>query len=345
MHPRLRDHLPTTASIVVLMCALLLLPLPVQAADSLSLLETPPPRAAPVIKTVPKPRPPAPVVVEAPSVTMSPALTTPVPVIPILQQSVPVVTPSPAPLGAKLTPARSVPKAAATCPRFACDGVYWLAGFMASVLTCGGLIWRWRRHTFRDAATLAALAGLPVVKTLPRLPDHAILAVTGTSTGEGVSATALRLARAAAKARQRVILIDCNLHTPSVHHHVPDPAAPSLIDMLTGQARLAEVVQRDAQTGLHLIPARAVPNTAAGLLQSAPFEKLLQALRDVYDLVILDTPAMAVAVEARGLCARADHIVYCVARGRTPRQAVLAGLQAIPAAAKSRVMLVLTEED
>ncbi len=358
----------------VLTLALLVQGGPVWAGDdALLLLNTPTHRDAPPVRLIRKvsPKPhvvPAPeqspaqtppVVLPEPTVEQMPAveapppvlLANPVPVVPVLQQPVPVATPSPAPLGAKLTPAApqpSVPHKSPVCPRFACDGVYWLAACFAA-LAMGWGVWRWRRSTFRDAQTLSTMTGLAVISqndaTRMRAclsSGHNVVVVTATQAGEGASKTALSLARASAQARQRTILIDCNLHTPSLQHHVPDRAAPTLIDMLAGQARLAEIVQRDPQTGLHLVPTRAIPNTAHDLLQSSAFTKVLEALHDVYDLVVLDAPALSVAVEARGLCARADHVLYCVARGRAPRATVMAGLQAMPQVVKAHMSLVLT---
>lgn len=362
----MRQRRKTILHYILLLC--LLWPAGAMANDALFLLDTPhqtkqrpqavapapqprkdiqpvqkavPVQAAVVVAPVPVPEPviPAPVL---------PPLTTPVPVVPVLSQPVPLLVQPPVPLGAKLPAA--IPVAVPPAPRcapFLCSGVFVLLGLIGAA----GLLFLVFRGTsggFRNQKTLAEVTGLPVISgdigDIRAMLDvgHIVIAVTATQAGEGVSTRSLQLAQDAARSGARTVLIDCNLHTPSLYKAASDPAAPTLIDMLTHQARLEEILQKDAATGLHMIPTRAVPNTALDLLQSVGFERLLQALRSVYDLVVLDVPAVSVAPDARSLCRFADLTLYCVQARRTSRASVLAGLQALNATTKGRLTLTLT---
>jgi polysaccharide biosynthesis transport protein len=116
------------------------------------------------------------------------------------------------------------------------------------------------------------------------------IVVTSSVPNEGKTSTALSIACQSAKSGQRCIILDCDLRQSSVHIHCDLPNRVGLADYLVGKARLEEVIEIDPVSGTHVIPAGARAPNPIDLLGSPQMRRLVKALSQTYDLVILDTP-------------------------------------------------------
>jgi len=117
-------------------------------------------------------------------------------------------------------------------------------------------------------------------------PPRTVL-VTSSVPGEGKSTTALSLARTAAKADQNCLMIDADLRHPSLHRAFGVENDIGLIDYLSTDTPLEEIIQIDFRSGAHYILAgQAVPHTT-DLLGSVKMRALIAALREIYDLVVI----------------------------------------------------------
>jgi succinoglycan biosynthesis transport protein ExoP len=172
-----------------------------------------------------------------------------------------------------------------------------------------------------------------------------VITVTSSLPNEGKTTLSTWLGRLAAKSGERVIIIDCDLRRPSVHRSMGHSADDSLVDFLTGKKDLEEVVNKDEDSGVHVIYADAVPSSALDLVSSGKMEKLVASLRQVYDLVILDTPACLAVSDARVLANLSDQTLYAVQWDKTPREVVLSGIKQFSDAGLDSMALVLTSVD
>jgi succinoglycan biosynthesis transport protein ExoP len=172
-----------------------------------------------------------------------------------------------------------------------------------------------------------------------------VISITSSLPNEGKSTLSYWLGRQSAKSGEKVIVIDCDLRRPSLHTLAKRTSGPTLVDFLTGQAKLEDIIHRDEATGLHIISARAVPNTALDLLQSDTMHKLLVSLRSVYDLVILDTPASLAVSDARVLALQSDFLLYVVHWDQTSREVVTSGLRQFTDFGYNKIGLVINQVD
>ena len=154
-----------------------------------------------------------------------------------------------------------------------------------------------------------------------------IVTITSSFPGEGKTTLSTWIARLAAKSGERVILIDADLRRPNVHRSLQRSNEHSLVEYLTGQETLEEVVQVDEESGMHVIFGRSVPNSALDLVSSQKMKKLLDALKETYDLVIVDSPACLAVSDSRVLATMSDQTLYIVAWDKTPREVVLSGIK------------------
>lgn len=172
-----------------------------------------------------------------------------------------------------------------------------------------------------------------------------VVMMTSSFPGEGKTTLSVWMARLAAKSGEKVILIDADLRRPSVHRVMAAGNDATLVEYLTGQKDLDQVVQRDEASGLYFIAGRSVPNSALDLISSERMKKLVASLSQVYDLVIIDSPACLAVSDARVLATLADQTLYAVAWDRTPREVVASGIKQFSDMNYNALAFVLTNVD
>ena len=140
------------------------------------------------------------------------------------------------------------------------------------------------------------------------------LAVGSATVGEGKSTVALNLAHVAALAGQRVLLVDANLHSPSLHLLLELPNVKGLSNLLDNQNAPNEIIQRShlADNLFVLTAGLPIPGTARRLA-SSQMQYLMEELQATFDLVIYDTPPLVDSKDANFLAARTDGILLVVA--------------------------------
>jgi polysaccharide biosynthesis transport protein len=139
------------------------------------------------------------------------------------------------------------------------------------------------------------------------------LAVGSATVGEGKSTVALNLAHVAALAGQRVLLVDANLHSPSLHRLLELPNVNGLSNLLENKNEPDEIIQRShlADNLFVLTAGLPVPGTARRLA-SSQMQYLMEELHATFDLVIYDTPPLVDSKDANFLAARTDGILMIV---------------------------------
>ena len=120
---------------------------------------------------------------------------------------------------------------------------------------------------------------------------------------------------------QKIILVDCDLRRSNVASALGAKSIGGTIDeYLSGAKPLEQVIYRDEESGVHIIPARRDTPNAAEILGSQSMRRLVEALGETYDLVILDTPPLMAVADARLVAELADYIVFLVRWERTSRE-------------------------
>ena len=142
--------------------------------------------------------------------------------------------------------------------------------------------------------------------------DPKVISMLSSVQNEGKTTIAVIMAQLAAKAGERVILIDANLRTPEVHTALELSNNSNLVDYLTDQKELKDVIYKDKDTNLDIIFGNSVPNNAFNLLSMNKLDVLIAALRQNYDLIIIDTPACLNASDGRLIEQLSDLSLYSV---------------------------------
>jgi polysaccharide biosynthesis transport protein len=148
--------------------------------------------------------------------------------------------------------------------------------------------------------------------------DHRckVLLITSPKPHEQQTALVCNLAVAMADAGARVLVIGADLRRPSSTVALAVDRRTGLTDVLAGTTQLAEVIQH--WTGrVDILPSGAIPPNPSDLLASENLTKLIDEVRELYDVVLIDSSSLSPTADAVAMAPRADGVLLVVRRGRT----------------------------
>ena len=146
-----------------------------------------------------------------------------------------------------------------------------------------------------------------------------ILLFTSCRPGEGKSIIANNMAVTLAQSSKKVVLIDADMRIPSVYQYFNiSPLQPGLVDYLSNQRSLNEVMVDVETENLQVIPAGEHPPSPADLLDSHRMAELLQQLAEEYDYVLLDSPPVLPVTDAVILSRFVDATILVARAYQTP---------------------------
>jgi capsular exopolysaccharide synthesis family protein len=147
-----------------------------------------------------------------------------------------------------------------------------------------------------------------------------IVAVTSSQPLEGKTTTAANLALALALGGSRVLLIDADMRRPGLHKTLGMENGTGLSDLLVGQARVRDAVQRTGEPNLLVITAGRTPPNPSELLASERMVSFLVNLQSgPFDWVIIDTPPVLAVTDAVVLAPKVSGVVFVIGSEMTRR--------------------------
>lgn len=162
-----------------------------------------------------------------------------------------------------------------------------------------------------------ARQGARVVALLSSLPD------------EGKTSSALALARICALAGEKVLLIDTDLRRAGMLAAANIRPEAGLIEVLTGQRPVDEVIIPDQLPGLDLLPVASNSFMAEDLFSGEGMQALLRDMAARYDRIILDTAPLLGVAESRTIARLVDAAILVIKWGDTPVNAVKSALNGL----------------
>ncbi|WP_312035861.1 polysaccharide biosynthesis tyrosine autokinase [Billgrantia desiderata] len=124
------------------------------------------------------------------------------------------------------------------------------------------------------------------------------LMITGPSPNIGKSFICINLGAVVAQGGQRVVVLDADMRKGHVHTAFDADSKGGLSEVLSAKAELDEVIRQSPINGLSYVARGKAPPNPAELLMSERFGKLLDALSERFDLVIVDTPPILAVTDA-----------------------------------------------
>ena len=154
------------------------------------------------------------------------------------------------------------------------------------------------------------------------------LLVTSTIAGEGKSWVSSNLAATFAQAGKKVIILDADMRKGRQYRIFDVSPRPGLSNYLSGvtendkEVDLADYVQETEIENLFVIPAGNVPPNPSELLVSESMIHLLEKLKEICDIVIIDGPPTQLVTDSLILTRIADSTVIIAEGNKTKKESL-----------------------
>jgi len=220
---------------------------------------------------------------------------------------------------------------------------------------------------FRTAAEVERYLGVPVLSTIPEVETMAwtkatdlvvdkpmssfaeairglqlglsvsnvdkppqVVVVTSSVPSEGKTTLVISLARMAARSGLTTIIIDADLRRRSVAKMLHQKKLKSgLLEVLTDKVQLDKCLIKDSRSNAWVLPCVQTPASPADVLGSEAMHKLVSNLRQVFDLVLIDSAPLLPVNDTKVVSRLADAVLLVVRWQQTPRDAVANTLRSL----------------
>jgi capsular exopolysaccharide synthesis family protein len=149
-----------------------------------------------------------------------------------------------------------------------------------------------------------------------------VVVVTSTAPGEGKTLTSVNLALTLAATDGKVLLVDADLRKAQAHAVLRARRTPGLSDVLVGQVKPSEAIQRVTGSSLSLLAAGGHAPSPGDLLTVGGLRGLIEALRGFYSWIVIDSPPIGAVADALVLSPMVDGAMVVVGAEMVPRKAV-----------------------
>jgi succinoglycan biosynthesis transport protein ExoP len=174
-----------------------------------------------------------------------------------------------------------------------------------------------------------------------------VIGFTSAIPNEGKSTVALAVGQLIARNGASVIVVDCDLRNPSLTRSVTQDAAGGIVELVTAEASVEDVVWKDPSTKMTFLPAvpRSGPPDPPTLLASVELKRIFELLRTLYEYVIVDLSPIAPVIDVCATTEFIDSYVLVIEWGRTTVDVIEHALRAAPDVSKSFIGAVLNKAD
>jgi len=173
-----------------------------------------------------------------------------------------------------------------------------------------------------------------------------IMVVTSAQPLEGKTTTAANIAMALAYGGSRVLLIDADMRRPGMHRPLRLTNERGLSQVLIGQARVRDVIQRTVDPNLLAITAGHTPPNPSELLASERMRTLLTNLsHGPFDWIVIDTPPVLAVTDAVILAPLVSGVTFVVGAEMTRRRLAERAVETVMQARPKFAGVVLNKVD
>jgi polysaccharide biosynthesis transport protein len=176
----------------------------------------------------------------------------------------------------------------------------------------------------RAAQTLRSGISMMNVEKPPK-----VIQVTSAVQREGKSTASLLFAASSANAGAKTLLVDANVRNPTLTRYFGLHGHLGLTNVLLDVGKLDEAVTFHDVHGLWVMPAGDTRQDVGDVITPARARAVIERCRANFDCIVVDTPALAEAIEPRVIAGFVDKIVLVVKWGATAREVVAHNLRLI----------------
>lgn len=176
--------------------------------------------------------------------------------------------------------------------------------------------------------------------------ENKVICVTSCGAGDGKSLVTFALARTFAENGSRVLVIDADLRNTYLYKRFGvGPETLGLSHYLSGLSCLEDTIYETDIKNLFLLPAGAVRGNSTELLGKERMNRLISAVKETYDYVLVDTAPLGLLVDAAIVARVCDGSVMVVDASNNSRRTVSAVQEQLVQANPNFLGVILNKVD
>ena len=154
-----------------------------------------------------------------------------------------------------------------------------------------------------------------------------VILVSSAGPREGKTITTANLAITMAQAGSKVIVLDCDMRRPKMHHLFGVPKDRGISNLLVSSSEMEETILHTSIPNLDVIPCGPIPPNPSEILGSARMANLIGLLRKQYAHILIDSPPSTAVTDALVLSKSVDGVVLVIRAGDTARELARNGVE------------------
>lgn len=200
------------------------------------------------------------------------------------------------------------------------------------------------KHELRAPATEQFEAIKTGVGRQLALNEPRTIAFCSTAKGSGVSTTCMYYAASLARnPKRKVLLVDANVRSPSLHTMLRVRNETGITDyLLHAESTLPAVITLSSKN-FFLLPVGRQRNGVVSLFDSESFDHFVETMRQNFDHVVFDCPPLTPFSETRLICSKVDGVILVLHSGKTKRQVALRAKKSLQDAGATILGVVLNK--
>lgn len=148
-----------------------------------------------------------------------------------------------------------------------------------------------------------------------------IVVISSPNASEGKSTTSINVAISLSQINKKILLIDADVHRPSIHNKLRIKNDDGLMNVINGVSDFGEAVKH-YNSKLDILTTGPIPLNATEIFSDTSFDSLLDKLKEEYDYIILDTPPVNLLSDSLVISQKCGGIVLVVRSGITTHEAL-----------------------
>ncbi len=143
--------------------------------------------------------------------------------------------------------------------------------------------------------------------------EKPILCITSSTSGEGKTFITVNMGAIISLIKSKVVIIDLDMRKPRLQKVFYDNVATKGVStILIGKNKASEAVLKTNLENLDYIPSGPIPPNPAELIAGEYFDKMIDDLKELYDIIIIDTPPVGLVTDGIAAMKKANIPLFVV---------------------------------